>query len=129
MSTETRETRAVPESAVRDPYESVGPAKPFGPAAAAVLAAGVGAAALGIFTTLAEAIPSFATAITFAKPVGPLSGKVILAVATYLVSWVVLYAALRRRDPAQGLVWSVTGLLVAAGFVLTFPPFFELFAG
>jgi hypothetical protein len=39
-----------------------------------------------------------------------------------------LHLALRGKEPAQVVVYSVTGLLVVAGFLFTFPKFFDLFA-
>jgi fluoride ion exporter CrcB/FEX len=51
-----------------------------GPAAAAVLAGGVGCAVLGLFTLLAEAIEPIHNFMELASSVGPLSGKTTFAV-------------------------------------------------
>ncbi len=104
------------------------PDKPFGPVAAAFIAAGVGVFVLGLLTTLAEASKGFADSLNFRDPVGPLSGKTILAVAAWLVAWVVLHVALRRREVSPRAVYLVTALLVALGLLLTFPTFFDQFA-
>ncbi len=108
--------------------------KPNGPVAAAMLAAGIGVFVLGLLTTLAEASQAIADALNFSKNyglgsgVGPLSGKVTLAVLAYLVAWVVLHRAWRGNEVAFQRVWVATLVLVALGFLLTFPPFFGLFA-
>lgn len=102
--------------------------RPFGPVAAVFLAAGIGALTLGILTTLAEASESFASALEWSKSVGPLTGKTILAAGTFVVSWAILHAVLRARDPNPKMVFTWTAILLAAGFVLTFPTFFQLFA-
>jgi hypothetical protein len=101
---------------------------PFGPVAAVFLAAGIGSLTLGILTTLAEASESFASALEWSKSVGPLIGKTILAVGAFLVSWAILYAVFRGKDPNPKTVFIWTAILLAAGFVLTFPTFFQLFA-
>lgn len=102
--------------------------RPFGPVAAAFLAAGIGALVLGILTTLAEASDDIASALEWSKSVGPLMGKTILAVAAFLGSWAILYAVLRGKDPKPKTVFTWTAILLAAGFVLTFPTFFQIFA-
>lgn len=102
--------------------------KPFGPLAAAFLAAGIGSLVLGLLTTIAEANATFADKLNWYNPVGPLSGKTLIAVAVFVASWVILHLALRGKEPAQVVVYSVTGLLVVAGFLFTFPKFFDLFA-
>lgn len=101
----------------------------FGPPAAFMLAAGLGALVFGLITTIAEASAGFAKAITLSTAVGPLSGKTVWGVASYLVALVVLSAVLWRRDPPARVVYWATGIGVAAGIVLTFPTFFDLFKG
>jgi hypothetical protein len=102
--------------------------KPFGPVAAAFLAAGVGALVLGILTTLAEASEGVKSWLEWSTSVGPLSGKTIIAVIAFVVAWVVLGIALRGRNPKPSTVFTWTAVLVAVGLVLTFPTFFQAFA-
>ena len=59
------------------------PDKPFGPVAAVFLAAGIGALVLGILTTVAEASEDFKSALEWAKSVGSLSGKTLIASAVF----------------------------------------------
>jgi hypothetical protein len=103
--------------------------RPNGAAMAAILAAGVGVFVLGLLTTWAEASESFAQdVLKLDNDVGPLSGKTTFAVIAYVVSWVVLAPVLWRRSLPFNNVLIVAGLLIAAGFVGTFPEFFEQFA-
>jgi len=101
---------------------------PNGPAAAALLAGGIGAAALGILTTLSEASANIANALRWSVAVGPLSGKVGAAVIIYLVSWAILHYAWRGKNVNFNQVATVTFILLAIGLLGTFPPVFELFA-
>lgn len=102
--------------------------KPEGPISAAILAGGVGALALGVLTTLAEANESIKTALEFSKTVGPLSGKTILTVVIWLVAWVILHVALRKTEYETRRAFSIAMILVALGVIGTFPTFFLMFA-
>ena len=93
----------------------------------ALLASGVGVFALGLYTTLAEAIPSFKTALVLYKPAGPLSGKTTFAVATWLVFWAISYVVMRGKDYEARRILTVTFALIAVGFLMTFPIFYDLF--
>lgn len=101
--------------------------KPEGPISAAIIAAGVGAAALGLLTTLTAADEGVADALQWSDRVGPLAGKSSLAVVAWLLSWAVLHAVLRKK-PYETVRALVVGLvLVALGVLGTFPEFFQLF--
>ncbi len=91
---------------------------------AALLAAGIGSLALGVFTVLNETSPAINSFLRWVPPVGPLSGKVGMAVLAFVISWVVLHYAFRTRPVklATSYRWSL--LLVALGLLLTFPPVF-----
>ena len=104
------------------------PDKPEGPIVAAILAGGVGCLALGVFTTLAEASTSVADKLAWSDKVGPLSGKTILAVIVWLVSWAILHAMYRNRDAETRKALTIALVLIGLGFLLTFPTFFQLFA-
>jgi hypothetical protein len=101
--------------------------KPEGPIAAAIIAGGVGAVALGVVTTLAEASTRVKDWLQWSDRVGPLSGKTIVAVAVWLVAWAILYAALRRRPYETRRALVVSLVLIALGVLGTFPTFFQLF--
>jgi hypothetical protein len=115
------------EQAVFGDENALGSDKPFGPVAAALLAAGIGSFTLGLMTTLAEASSSFSDALAWSERVGALSGKTIVAVVVWLVAWAILHLLYRRKDPSHRVVYTLTALLVAAGLLLTFPVFFQLF--
>jgi hypothetical protein len=108
--------------------------KPNGPAAAVLLAAGIGALILGLMVTAAEASRDIGGFLDFAKNygigagVGPLSGKVVLATGGFLISWLILGLAWRGKEVNLRTVTIVSMVLLAIGFLLTFPPIFELFA-
>jgi hypothetical protein len=102
--------------------------KPEGPVAAAVLASGIGALALGILTTLAEASTSFKDFLSFYDPVGPLSGKTIGAVVLWLVAWGVLHMMWKEKAVESSRVLTATLVLIGLGVLGTFPIFFQAFA-
>ena len=113
-----------PALAISDPEER----KPFGPVAAAFYAVGIGAVVLGAFTTLAEASESWKSRLEWSKSVGALSGKTIIAVVAWAVSWVILHIVYKQKDPEPKAVFWVTAVLIAIGLLLTFPTFFQAFA-
>ncbi len=102
--------------------------KPNGPAAAVILAAGIGAFVLGLLATLNEASSGISDFLRFADDVGPLSGKTIIASAAFFVAWAVFGFLWRGRDVAWRPVLTATVVLLALGFLGTFPTFFEAFA-
>lgn len=102
--------------------------RPTGPIAAAVLAVGIGAFVLGLVTTLNEASTDVHDFLEFDEDVGPLSGKTIIAVVAYLVSWAVLHGLWRRQNPALRPILIATAVLVALGVLGTLPTFFQAFA-
>jgi hypothetical protein len=115
---------------IMDPPEldrTQGMDRPFGPVAAVLVAAGIGVLVLGILTTLSEVSDGVKSFLQWSDAVGPLMGVVILASAAFLVAWAVLYAMWRTQDPAERPIWTAMIVLLATGFLLTFPPFFQLF--
>lgn len=97
-------------------------------AAAALVATGVGCAAMGIVTAAGAASPRIAAAMNWYNPVGPLSGKTLLASIIYFASWLVLARAFYGQNVRLRAVMVVTWTLIGIGLLLTFPPVFELFA-
>ena len=116
--------------------------KPNGPVVAAFLAAGIGSLVMGIGVVLNEASATIKNAIGvdfnaflqfdknvgFGAGVGPLSGKVGLAVIAFVVSWVLLHLWLRGKEVNFRTGFTIALVLVGLGFALTFPPIFKLFA-
>jgi hypothetical protein len=58
--------------------------------AATMLAAGIGCFFLGLFTDLSESNKAIEGILSFSKPVGALSGKTIIAILFWWVSWAIL---------------------------------------
>ncbi len=102
--------------------------QPNGPALAAILAAAIGVLVLGLLTTLAAANTDIADFLNLKDRVGPLSGKTVFSVAAYLVAWLVLTPVLWKRNLPFGSSMLVAAALIVAGFVGTFPKFYDLFA-
>jgi hypothetical protein len=102
--------------------------QPVGEAAAAILAAGVGAFAMGLMTTLAEAFEGFRTFLNVYNPVGPRSGNSLGAIVIWVFSWAVLFFLWKCKDIPFSRVFTATVILIALGVLGTFPIFFDLFA-
>jgi len=99
-----------------------------GVAAAALVAAGVGAFVLGVMTTFNEISSGLNDFLRFNDRVGPLSGKTIIAAIGYFASLIVLSLVWRGRQlNLKPILWTA-GVLLVLGFIGTFPTFFELFA-
>ena len=98
-----------------------------GPAAAAILASGMGCLALGLLTTLAQALAPAKDFLNFYSPTGPMSGKTILATAVWLVAWAMLHFLWRSEQVNFSKIFIVTLFLIALGFLGTFPLFFRSF--
>lgn len=102
--------------------------KPEGPISAALIAAGIGAAALGLFTTLAEVSSMVKGWLRWSDAVGPLSGKTTLAVVVWLIAWLVLHLTMRNSEYETRRALTIGLILVGLGVLGTFPTFFQLFA-
>ncbi len=101
--------------------------KPEGPVAASIIAAGIGALALGIFTTLAEASESIKEFFEWSVRVGPLSGKTISAVGVWLVAWALLHFVMRGKPYETRRAMVISLVLIGLGVLGTFPTFFQAF--
>ena len=99
--------------------------RPNGPAVAALLAGAIGVLVLGLNTFLSAAAEGVAEWFRFQNRVGPLSGKTTMAGVVWLVVWVLLAAALWRRNVRLEWVWGVIIVLLIVGNLLMFPPIFE----
>lgn len=100
-----------------------------GPALAAILAAGLGCATIGLATVLATASESVKNLLNWWAPAGPLTGKTGIGVIIWLASWFILHHLWKNREMSSFTrIWRVGLFLIMLGFLATFPPFFELFA-
>jgi hypothetical protein len=101
-----------------------------GAGAAAILAAGIGSATIGVLAFIAElSPPSVRALLNFYNPTGPLSGKTTLTIVVWLVAWFILHQLWKDKTVDMGRVNLGAFVLLAAGLVLTFPPVWYAFAG
>ena len=98
-----------------------------GRGAAAVLAAGLGAFAMGLIAVIADKAPQVARALNFYRPTGPLSGVSTVAIAIWLGCWAILHSLWRERNVELRRVAAIALLLLGGGMLLTFPPLADLF--
>jgi hypothetical protein len=103
------------------------PSTESGQACAAVLAVGIGLCGFGIVVCASEASKAVAAALTLYKPTGPLSGKVALGVAIWLVAWALLGRMWKGRDMALKTPMRLSLVLIAIGLLLSFPPVMDAF--
>jgi hypothetical protein len=102
---------------------------PNGPAAAAILSAGIGCSGLGLLAFVADASKPIATGLTFYLPTGPLSGVTSVPTLLWLAAWFLLARRWREKSVAIAKVNATAFLLLALGILLTFPPFADLLQG
>src|SRR5215217_5465040 len=93
----------------------------------AAVAAAIGSAALGLIIPISEALPAFKNALNWYSPVGPLMGKTLVSVIVYFVAWFILHRAWNDRDVAFSKIWKISLILLAIGFIGSFPLFYEMF--
>lgn len=102
---------------------------PSGPGAAAILSAGIGSLALGLFALANDAFPAANTFFTFYKPTGGLSGVTTAAIAVWLVAWVLLGRLWKDKEVAMGRINFAAFAMLGASLLLTFPPFMDFLQG
>jgi hypothetical protein len=102
---------------------------PNGAGAAAILAAGIGCATLGVLALLGDAFSGIKNFLNFYHPTGPLSGVTILTIVVWLAAWFVLDQKWDGRDVALTRISAVAFVLLAVGLFLTFPPGMDLLQG
>lgn len=92
---------------------------------AAVLAAGVGAFAMGLFVILNEA--GLFAAPGLYGPAGGVSGRTTFAVVVWLLAWVILHRRWRGREIEPRGTVTATLVLIALGVLGCFPPVWGVF--
>lgn len=100
-----------------------------GPAAAALLAGGIGSAAMGLITLIYEINDksAFATSMKWNSGVGALSGKSSLSIIIFFVAWAILHYLWKDKDTDFARISSIAIALLFVGLLGTFPPFWHLF--
>ena len=102
---------------------------PNGPGAAAILAAGIGCAAVGILALIGDASEGVGDFLNFYNPVGTLSGITTVSIIIWLAAWFVLGRLWRRKTVAIARVNLAAFALLLVGLLFTFPPFMDLVQG
>ena len=97
-----------------------------GPIVAAMLAAGIGCFVLGLMICLAQGSKAISGMLNFYNPVGPLSGKTIVAVVAWWITWAILASKWKDQSADFGKIYNVTLILVGLGLLGSFPLFFDL---
>lgn len=103
------------------------PVSKEGPFAAALLASGIGSAALGLVTILSALSRSLKQLMVIYEPVGPVSGITIIPVALWLIVWVILHFKWRDKEKSFPKIFAATMLLLMVGLAGTLPPVYKLF--
>jgi hypothetical protein len=102
---------------------------PNGPGAAAILAAGIGCAAVGILAFAGDASDTIGKLLNFYNPTGTLSGVTTLAIIIWLIAWLALGRTWKTKTVDANKINILSFVLLAVGFFLTFPPFMDLLQG
>lgn len=105
-------------------HDVEGAVTPNGGALGAVLAAGLGASAMGLFV-IANETGIFAAPSLYG-PSGGLSGRSTFAVVVWLAAWGILHTRWRGRNLPAGRVLIWTLVLAGLGILMTFPPVWQL---
>lgn len=109
----------------QDPVATI----PNGPGAAAILAAGIGCATVGILALAGDASQGVGDFLNFYNPVGTLSGVTTVSIIIWLVAWFALGRLWSSKTVAIGRVNLAAFALLLVGLLLTFPPFMDLVQG
>ncbi len=109
--------------------KSINEEKVNGPVAAALLAGGIGSAAMGLITLIFELNDksAFAKSLSWYKPVGGLSGKSGLSIIIFFVAWAILHYLWKDKDTDFARISSIAIALLIVGLLGTFPPIWHLF--
>jgi hypothetical protein len=116
---------SAPEVRIERPVGTI----PNGPGGAAILAAGIGYAALGILALASDASDAIRAFLNFYEPTGALSGVTTLAIIIWLGSWYALNLRWRSKAVDLTKINMAAFIGLAIGLLLTFPPFMDLLQG
>ncbi len=98
-----------------------------GAASAAFLSSGIGCFVIGLLTTFSVISEGLKDALNWWGPAGPLVGKTGVGILVWLISWAILHSMWKEKEDGFSKVYITTLILIALGFILTFPPVFEAF--
>lgn len=115
---------------MKTPYNAApsdNPALINGPAAAAILSAGIGCFVLAALGIIGDKSALVQRNLVFYKPTGPLSGVTTIAILVWLVTWAILEWSWRKKTVPEGRINAIALVLLALSLILTFPPVGDLF--
>ncbi len=95
---------------------------PNGPAAAAILSAGIGSCTLAVLAVASDGSKTLTHWLSFYPPSGSLSGVTSVAVVVWLAAWLVLARLWRHRTVNFSRISVLSFVLLAIALLLTFPP-------
>jgi hypothetical protein len=78
-------------------------------------------------TTGAVLSEGLKNALNWWNPAGPLTGKTIVGVLAWLISWAILHFLWKDKEVDFNKTFIITLVLIGLGFIFTFPPVFEAF--
>lgn len=94
---------------------------------ATIVAGAVGCLVIGLMTTGAVISEGLKNFLNWWSPAGPLSGKTGLGIISWLAAWAVLHIVWKNKEMPLKSIMTISLVLIALGFILTFPPVFEAF--
>ena len=97
-----------------------------GAGAAALLSAGIGCFTLAALAFAADKSAALKLQLIFYRPTGPLSGVTSVALAIWIILWLVLDGRWKNRSIALGRITQISISLLVLALLLTFPPFADL---
>ncbi|UCI17789.1 hypothetical protein FJ970_22145 [Mesorhizobium sp. B2-1-8] len=109
--------------------ETIAETIPNGPGGAAILAAGIGCAAIGILALAGDASKAINGLLNFYNPTGALSGVTTVAIIVWLVAWFTLSRRWATKTVAMSRVNIAAFGLLLVGVLLTFPSFMDFLQG
>ncbi|RJQ84019.1 MAG: hypothetical protein C4519_05785 [Desulfobacteraceae bacterium] len=98
-----------------------------GKISAAMLSSGIGCLVIGLMTTGAVISEWLKNALDWWNPAGPLSGKTSVGIIVWLIAWAIFHFLWKNQETDVKKTMKISLILIALGFVLTFPPVFEAF--
>jgi hypothetical protein len=109
-----------------NPWGKANETKTNGSASAALLASGIGCFTLAALAFAADKSAALKLQLIFYRPTGPLSGVTSVALAIWIILWLVLDWRWKNRSIALGRITQISISLLVLALLLTFPPFADL---
>ena len=98
-----------------------------GSGAAAILSAGIGSFAVGVFSIAADKSAFLKNLTVIYRPTGSLSGVSTAAILLWLAVWAILDWRWRKRTVSASRINLISFVLLGLSLLLTFPPVGDLF--